>query len=472
MADDPLFPPNMAYASTTKNLMLYVGIPDETNPVEKYKADGTKMIYIVTPEEKASGFQIKEDEGAIVWESDTYLKRWFFENLHTWMGGKIDSSMSAQERMKRVAAILLEVIDLSNFDSNSAKILGKDNLPLRNVMQNFRWIEDGIKLSRFKNVFKGANVLVIAAGPSLNSQWETLRQLRIADPKLVIMVCGRNYRNTMKYGVHPQFVLEAEEFDWVDNQWMFAPMPPENTILATTPNVCPGILKHWPSEKVVLIDHNLAQMFGWKVGEDSIDGGNSILHIIVNFAVFIGAKNVYLAGVDFGYPKGALEKSHCDGSFPNWNPDVNKQESMFQDFLWMPSTDGGQVQSSPPYRNFKTFLELQIHKYTTLDKDLKFWNLSPHGCKIAGTEYLDIVKWKDQVCSPPSPSPSLPESVPQESLLLGLQPALHFTDTSQLVTVTKPSTPERKPTPTPTPNSASSSSSKTSRGRKSRKASR
>lgn len=455
MADSPIFPPDMKYASTTKNLMLYVGIPDESNPVEQYKAQGTKMIFIITPEEKATGWEPKQDEGAVVWHNDQQLKRWFFENLHTWMGGKIDSSMAAQGRMRHAADILLQLIDLSNFDANSSKVLAKDNIPIKNTLQNWRWVEDGIKLSRFKNAFKDVKVLLIAAGPSLNSQWETLAAIRAADPKIAIMVCGRNYRNTMKYGVFPQFVLEAEEFEWVDNQWMFAPMPPANTILACTPNVCPGILKHWPTEKVVLIDHNTAQMFGWKVGEDSIDGGNSILHIMVNFAVFIGAKDIYLAGVDFGYPKGALEKSHCDGSFPNWNPDVNKQESMYQDFLWMPGTDGEQVQSSPAYRNFKTFLEVQVEKFTAINKDLKFWNLSPHGVKIEGTEYIDIGKWKDELCKPPPSSP--PESSPPDSSLSASPAVSHFTDTSPLVTATNPPPPESAPTPTPTPNSASSS---------------
>lgn len=424
----------------TKNcssLRLHAGLPAPDYKTEDFKAQGGKIVFFLTPEEVASS-QLEKREAVVTWRSDQEVRRFLFDNMHLWVGGEIVSQATAEgrERSSKLASILAPLIDLHNFDQKSMEFLSKNNEQMRNAFKNYRWVEDGIPLRRAKNFCKGAPCVVIAAGPSLDAQWPKLREIRNSNEEWVFIVAGRAYKKAMKEGVFPDFVVEVEQFEWDDKIWLFAPEPPSHATLCGPITTCPSVFSAWPSEKLILLDHNTAQLLGLKVGEDSMDGGNSILHHMVGLATWIGCNPVYLAGADLGYGHGdaAATLTHAKGTFHSWGREVLRNEHAFQDPLDVPCNCGGMARSSPAYRNFATFLELQVEKASKADPSLRVYSLAPHGQKVSNIEFVEIERWKADLTSQPSaPALSLPPALAEQSSSLPASVATPFSDTSSTV---------------------------------------
>lgn len=418
-------------------LALYIGLPCPEAPVASLKARGTKIIFVLSSEEKKD-FVLADDEAGVTWDDDVTLTRWLFDNMGIWEGAEVHGKDG--ERKSRFAGVLGDVARLMNFDNDSVQFLTSDKTPTRNAFKNFRHCEDGVPVRRAYGFAKGTACVIIAAGPSLNDQWKELKRFRdTAEKGLIFIVAGRSYTKAMKEGVIPDFVMEVEQFEWDDKLWHFAPMPPKQTILCGPLTACPGVFNAWPDQRQVMMltDHNMAQIQGWKLYRESIDGGNSILHHMFELACWIGSNEIYLAGADLAYPEGSTD-THADGSFPSWPKDVLSLEHVRQEPLKVPCTSGGEANSSFPYRNFCIFLEMQIAKHRKGIKmangkewaieakpDLKVYNLSPHGQRIQGTEYRSI----KECFLPPSSSPpasSLPDYCSEVAQSWGPS----FTDTS------------------------------------------
>lgn len=404
-------------ASTVNLPMLFAGppSPEEMPLIEQYRKDKRTIIYFLTPEE-AKTFKLVEGEAGVVWTDDAFVKNFMFQHIHAWMGGQIgilDSTIGSnkdnQDRSARLASIMQDVIQLWSFDTSSAQHLFKDMVPQKNMFRNHRWIEDGAPFSAFKGKGKGIVTVLIAAGPSLDSQWEHLRRIRQNMPNAGFVVCGRSYKQAMKNGVAPEFVYEVEQFEWDDRLFLFAPEPPPATFLVGPLTACPNLFHAWPNRGQVCItwDHNYAQMMGATAEEiknktKSMDGGNSIIHHMFHFATHLESETVVLAGVDFAYPEGHKD-THAAGTFHMWNPEVWKTEHGKQAPMQVPCTAGGMVLGSQPYRNFATYMEIAIQDAKRRNPALKVVNFSPKGQKIEGTVYEDISTWALQ---PPSSSAS------------------------------------------------------------------
>lgn len=393
-----------AMAQIQKGPMLFAGVPsvEECSAIDRHKAEGGEIIYFMTPEERAS-YPLGSGEKGVLWTDDGTVKKFLFDNLQVWMGGKLGNTMQGDigaasdniGRAQRLASMLMEVVHLWQFDESSAKVLFKDGQPYRNMLKNHRWVDDGFSFKAFKGRGKGIATILVAAGPSLDSQWGHLVRIqKELKDRVGFIVCGRSYKRAMEAGLNPDFVQEVEQFDWNDRLFLFAPRPPAHTILVGPLSGCPNIYHAWPNAGRVCItwDHNYAQIMGHKVGEDSMDGGNSILHHMFNFALWLGSDTIGIAGADLAYPEGC-SGTHAVGTFHQWDAAVWKQEHTRQAPMAVPSTDGGTVTASQPYRNFGLYLEIQISKYLKLNPALKVLNFAPKGQLIQGTQYEDIAVW-------------------------------------------------------------------------------
>ena len=380
---------------------------DVLDRVEERKKAGKHIVRLLTPDEKMNA-SIGENEQGVTWETDERLKRWLFDNQNFWLGAEFLSDPE-EPKMGAFIGLVGQLMDLHNFDQSSAKVLSEDEMPMRNSLRNAKWIDEGVALKRIRDVAgKGKKYgVLVAAGPSLDGQWEELLRIR-KDSAAVFLIVGRTYKAAMKHGVWPDFVVECEMYDWNRALWYFAPEPPPHTILACTQAVAPDIMTAWPSEKCVLVDHNMAKILKLKPGEESVDGGNSVAHLAFNLAHFIGCNPIILAGVDLGYPLGKAEKdTHAAGTFHEWGGDMKKAEHTFQEGMLVEANDGQPLRSSPAYKRFGTFFELQIEKFTKEKPALKVYSFSPRGQKLAGVEYTDVAKWRK------SEEEAKPQAAPQ-----------------------------------------------------------
>lgn len=392
--------------ASVKPPILFVGVPtDAERPeLDKYKAEGRQIIFFMTEAEKAQ-YPLRDNEAGMIWSSDPAVQQFLMDHFHTVFGGKIEGTagIGAAEgnvtRAQRLASILTDVSKLVEFDSKSGSALFKENVPYRNMLKNHRWVEDGINFGDLKGKGKGITTILVAAGPSLDSQWEELKRIRHTVPNVGFMVAGRSYKQAMKSGLFPEFIMEVEQFEWDDRLFLFAPEPPPTSILVGPLTACPNLFHAWPNKGHVCItlDHNYAKLQGHSTeqidrGDVSIDGGNSIAHHMFNFAAWLGSETICLAGFDFAYPPGH-KATHAEGTFHCWSPAVDRHERAYQVPMQVPCTSGGEVLSSQPYRNFCTYMQIAVNKQKAKIPGLRVINFSPNGQKIEGTEYEDIKTW-------------------------------------------------------------------------------
>lgn len=396
MSEEPVLSTNIASLAAsiasspeiviTGGTLLHVGPQNGGPDPREYKRKGYKLAWVMTREELKNNIPLA-DEMTFVWDNDEQMRRLLHDQMYLWAGALI---LPEGERQQKLAGMMAELVDLHEFNNKSNKILSQDDLPTRNAFRNYHWYEDGVKLSRIRGKGAGMPAVVIAAGPSLNEQWPYLRKLRETRREIPFIVCGRSYRKAATEGVWPEFIVEVEQYDWDADLFMFAPPPPDYSMLVFPVTAAPRLAKVWPAMKLCLLNHDLAKLMGLKIGEESVDGGNSVLHYEVILATLLGCNPIYLAGVDFGYPKGRTEDTHAEGTFHPWPSDTLATEHTHQSGAEAEANDGSTLLTSAPYKNFGTYLSVQIERSRALTKDLKVYSFSKRGMKIAGVEYMPI----------------------------------------------------------------------------------
>lgn len=422
-------PPTEADIKLAKHHAVFIGVPNDAweRTLAARRSDGAHVTYVIPVADRHNFHARYPSEGVdtlIAWQDDAQLRGVLFEMAPQFMGCMIDGSDEAL--VKRFCGILKNVIDLRDFDTSSAATLHKDGEPMANAIRNGRWIEDGLALHRLKGSHKGRTAVIIAAGPSIDRQWDELRRLRtLAVPApLVFIVVGRTFKRAMAAGVGPDFVVEAEQYQASDTLWEWAPLPPPGCILATPIQVAPRILRGWPAthDRTIMLDHGMADLLKLRKGTDSIDAGNSVAHLAFNLAAWIGCERVAFAGIDFGYPDGAApgKPTHADGTMhQGWTGDVIRCEYTHQTGASLPANDGTTIDSSPAYVNFKTLMEIQIAKAKRENPALSVVNFSPRGAAIDGAPYVPIAEFPCSPSSQPAPS-STSSSSPSVSATLSV----------------------------------------------------
>lgn len=408
------------------NTIIHVGPPNGSDPRE-FKREGKRLVWILTEEERKSHDALL-DEVVMVWQSDRQLTRLMHDAMELWKGAQV---IGDQSKFERIATIMHHLVELHNFEVHSAGVLTKDRLPTRNALRNFRWIEDGLSLKRVRGKGKGSFAFIIAAGPSLNKQWGLLRALRKARKDCPFIIVGRSYKKAMLEGVWPDFVVEVEQYDWDAEIFTFAPPPPSpDTVLAFTLSTTPKVPRLWPSQKLVLVDHNTAELFQpeMKLHEDSVDGGNSVLHHCFNVASILECDKVYIAGADLGYPMGTAEDTHAEGTFHAWPTDVVKAEHSHQEPVTLEGNDGKPLLSSGPYRNFGVLLSIMIDRAKKKLPALEVYSFSERGLKVDGVSYVDLKEFLCSQLKPPPSGSSPPSSSPSASSSTGGSPPVTGTD--------------------------------------------
>lgn len=421
-------------------ITFYVGLPDPKHDLARYRKDGGTIYWVLTPED-APKFSCPYGDLAILWKDDAEIQAFLFSHIQNHKGGEIAGSN--EEMQEKFCQLFFHVVELVNFDSHSSGVLNKNNIPFKNGLRNWRWVEDGIPLKRVKDRGKGFGAVLIAAGPSLDGQWQHLKRLKETG-KFLFLTVGRSYEACMRHGIIPEFVVEAEQFEWNHRMFMFAPRPDDDTAICGPMGTDPQIFRCWPNpNKVILLDHETGKAMGMDLNEDTVDGGNSVAHLALNLALHLNCNPICLAGVDLGYPEGLKKPTHAEGTFHiGWGKDVLNQEHSHQGNIPVEANDGTTIESSQPYINFRTFFELQIDKFRKQRPDLKVYSFSKRGQKMRRVEYMELETWTGFTSLlPPSPSSPSSGSAPSSSAASVSSVGSPFPSDSPASTSSTPPTP-------------------------------
>lgn len=280
--------------------------------------------------------------------------------------------------------------DNAKMSTNAATLERFGMLWLKNTMKNIEVLSKAAKITCFKNAFAGAPAVVLAGGPSLTAHLELIKE---CEPRFVIIAVDTALRACVRAGVQPDFILSFDPQYW--NYLHTANMAMQNAILISEAAVFPAILRQscravFLSDSSVPFARYLEQPpHSETSGEDCIlAAGGSVATTAWDFARFIGASPIIMAGLDLAYPN---KQTHFTGSTfeeavhtcsSRFNPaEAANVKSLIEAYPTLHADyNGGMVLTDRRMLLYAWWFENAFIKYP----ETKTYNLMPQGLVIPG----------------------------------------------------------------------------------------
>lgn len=188
---------------------------------------------------------------------------------------------------------------------NTLKKFG--NLWMRNFIKNIEYTSTLKSIGVFKNIFSGYPALVIAAGPGLDKQ---LKILKKHHERFVVISVDTALNICLKNGITPDFAVLMDAQYW--NYLHVAGIQAPGTVLITEACVNPAVFRLKFKEKCLCssffpfgryIENEIEK-------KDILSAGGSVATTAWDFASYINAETIIMAGLDLAFTD---KKTHFSG---------------------------------------------------------------------------------------------------------------------------------------------------------------
>ena len=282
---------------------------------------------------------------------------------------------------------LLERNKMKN--SINAKTLERfGTLWLKNTVKNLGLLCSTAKVSCFKNAFSDAAAVVLAGGPSLTAHLEIVKK---SSKGFIIIAVDTAMRACLRAGITPDFILSFDPQYW--NYLHTAGLDTSKSVLISEAAVFPAVLRQ--RYRAVFFSNSSVPFARYLEGEGqngdedyTLAAGGSVATTAWDFARYIGAKPVIMAGLDLAYPH---KQTHFAGSTfeeavhtrstrfasaeqANFNSLYSAFPSLHQDYA------GSTVLTDRRMLLYAWWFESTLAKYP----EIKTFNLMPRGVLIPG----------------------------------------------------------------------------------------
>jgi len=179
---------------------------------------------------------------------------------------------------------------------------------LRNMCRNLKELGSRPGIAPFEGLASGLPVLVLAAGPSLDRILPHLPELR---KRFIVIAVDTAVRACLRSGVEPDFIVLVDPQYW--NFRHLDGLSSPSSVLITESAAWPAVFR-FRCRKIFLCSSlfPLGKFLESRTGyRGELGAGGSVSTTAWDFARFLGASEIYMAGLDLGYPG---KKTHFTGS--------------------------------------------------------------------------------------------------------------------------------------------------------------
>lgn len=277
--------------------------------------------------------------------------------------------------------------NLRKVEINSSTLEKFSKLWLRNTCRNLHYLaeKDGV------NIFKDScpqnlPFVILAAGPTLQEVLPHLEQIK---KRAVIIAVDTALRACLRAGVEPDFVVLADPqyYAWRHIAGLSSP----SSILITESAAYPAVFR-FNCKKIIMCASlfPLGQYIEKQIGnKGELVAGGSVSTTAWDFARFAGAKEIFFAGLDLGYPR---FQTHIKGStfeesvHTNSNrlapSELSCSRILFgADIKAAPAYDGSTILTDSKMKMFAWWFESKTEEFK---KSVKTYTLSEKSLKIPG----------------------------------------------------------------------------------------
>lgn len=261
----------------------------------------------------------------------------------------------------------------------------------RNSNHNLKYLETAGKVNQLNVDNFSKDFLLVAAGPSLQNILPHLKQLK---EKLVVVCVETALWALLKEGIQPDFVILTDPQYWAYRH-ISGLRAPESVLIAPL-SVHPAVFRFNCREKLLCTDMFITSQFFETKTEPfgDLGAGGSVASSAWNLCHYLGAKNIYIAGLDLSYPQ---KQTHIKGSSAEqtFHKIANRLTSL--DRLSVSAMfnanpeygityDGNKVLTDSRMKMFAWWFESRLASCP----EVKTWSLCKESMSIPGIEYCSV----------------------------------------------------------------------------------
>lgn len=211
-----------------------------------------------------------------------------------------------QEYFDSVENIIFQNKQKEEVNTNTLEKFSR--LWLSNSCKNLGYIEKLDGVNKFLNTANGIPFVIIAAGPSLEKILPHLNEIK---ERAIIVCVDTALHSCLEFNVEPDFIILADPQYYCSLHLEFLKSP--ESILVTEIAVYPSVFR-FQCKEIVLFSSMfpIGKFFEKNIGEKGLlAAGGSVTTTAWDFARMCGASEIYLAGMDLGFPN---KETHIRGS--------------------------------------------------------------------------------------------------------------------------------------------------------------
>lgn len=247
------------------------------------------------------------------------------------------------------------------------------------MLANFRYnaanIPDSVDL--IKPAVAGKDVILVAAGPSLDRNIDVLK--RLCDSDKCIICVGTAFRKLMNAGIKPDYVAFLDSSERLRAQIRGLEEVYVPALMASTATM--SITRDYAGKKYIICQKGMdeAEFLASKKGYELYESGGSVATLIMDIAVHLGARRTICVGLDLAYTD---SKYHADGAGRS-----NTIESL-DGLLKVKASDGTILYTTQAMNMYREWFEEYIKRHENCKTE--FINATEGGVKISGMKEMAL----------------------------------------------------------------------------------
>ncbi|MDO5774487.1 MAG: DUF115 domain-containing protein [Spirochaetales bacterium] len=296
-----------------------------------------------------------------------------------------------QEYFDSVENIIFQNKQKEEVNTNTLEKFSR--LWLSNSCKNLDYIEKLDGVNKFLNIANGIPFVIIAAGPSLEKILPHLNEIK---ERAIIVCVDTALHSCLEFNVEPDFIILADPQYYCSLHLEFLKSP--ESILVTEIAVYPSVFR-FQCKEIVLFSSMfpIGKFFEKNIGEKGLlAAGGSVATTAWDFARMCGASEIYLAGMDLGFPskkthiRGSKfeEKIHCESSRTKTAETKNIQTLFSAAPFYAKDYNGNEILTDKKMQLFSWWFEKNCTSASA--QGIKTFSLTPESLAINGIEKLSL----------------------------------------------------------------------------------
>lgn len=229
-------------------------------------------------------------------------------------------------------------------------------------------------VDELRAAFSGKCIYIVAAGPSLDRNFEQLKQV---GKDSIILSTGTVFRKLLTHGIVPDYVIVSDPNERVISQIRGLEQSEIPMLILSTAYM--GFAQEYNGLKYIILqnDFDEAEVLAQKNGNSLYKTGGSVSTIALDVAISLGCARIVFLGLDLSYPGNLVHATETS------RREVYATEHLKKTI----DINGDEVYTNVPMLRFKKWMEERISNIS----DIEFIDATEGGARIEGMKNVKLI---------------------------------------------------------------------------------